>query len=932
MRHISLLILLSVLPFADVISDNEGRLIINADTHLGRINDLVFSTSNKLISVSDDKTIRIWDIDNYTSPRVLRPYAQSGFEGRIYAADVSPDGRFLAIAGYFSENEVRIIDLFNDKEVTTLYGHEDVINSVKFNSTGTLLASAGVDGNVLVWGIDNKDNINTKPVRVFSGHESTINDLAFFINSNKIISCSNDGSVRIWSLESRIDPVIMKLHIDKVNSLAVSKGTNYIMSGGSKGDLVLWDSTGTYVKRYRFRDDPITSLDFTVSGKLIVASQHLGILNSSNSNVEPFMSDDVSNVSSVICSKNLTAIAWESGNINIYDHEDQQSIFSVESSVVEIDKIGINEKGIVAFGNDGLEKAFDYNNLQYLWDKFDNGEYEVGMVEDNGYRLVKMDNYLLSTGFKGKVQNDIELDGSIYSYSVLDEDMIAVGSEHTLKLYSRNGVFVKELQGHNGAVKNMVYDASRNLLFAACGDYTIRAWDVDTGINSFSFFLSSDDEWISWDENGYYEASAGGEKYLGWQVDYANNKLSDFYRSSTFQSSHHKLTKRGIQDPLQANDSISADITSKLSAISSIDWIEPRMYETESATASVKIKASVKLQSEIEFLRIIINGRPLPTKRNSETYRMVENQIFIEETINLISPVNEIQIFVKSKDIRLVSEARVIKVTSDVELNRGDQNSLQIIDLNQKPDLYLLSIGISEFKKRKYNLNFADDDANSLSGVFTDSPKKVYNHVWSRKLINESATRANILSAFEWLTDSVKANDVACLFIASHGFNKDGEFFILPHDGNPNNLEETTVRWNELSSLLSVLPGKVIVFLDACHSGKLGSNFSRFTSSNTEAIRSISSEENGVVIMAASTGEEVALESDEWGHGAFSLALIEGLRDGKADIKEDGVIYLPELDFYVSERTIELTDGKQHPTTQKPSTISRLPIIANSPR
>lgn len=79
--------------------------------------------------------------------------------------------------------------------------------------------------------------------------------------------------------------------------------------------------------------------------------------------------------------------------------------------------------------------------------------------------------------------------------------------------------------------------------------------------------------------------------------------------------------------------------------------------------------------------------------------------------------------------------------------------------------------------------------------------------------------------------------------------------------------------------------------------------------------------------MAASTGDETSQEFESWGHGAFTLSVLEGLKEGKADIKDDMTIFLRELDFYVSERTLELTNGQQHPTTQKPSSISRFPII-----
>ncbi len=56
------------------------------------------------------------------------------------------------------------------------------------------------------------------------------------------------------------------------------------------------------------------------------------------------------------------------------------------------------------------------------------------------------------------------------------------------------------------------------------------------------------------------------------------------------------------------------------------------------------------------------------------------------------------------------------------------------------------------------------------------------------------------------------------------------------------------------------------------------------------------------------------------------LSVIEGIETGSADLVKDGIIELRELDTFVSEKVKELTGGRQHPTTVKPSTISRFPV------
>ena len=50
------------------------------------------------------------------------------------------------------------------------------------------------------------------------------------------------------------------------------------------------------------------------------------------------------------------------------------------------------------------------------------------------------------------------------------------------------------------------------------------------------------------------------------------------------------------------------------------------------------------------------------------------------------------------------------------------------------------------------------------------------------------------------------------------------------------------------------------------------------------------------------------------------------LDDTQLRLLDERLIYLRELDTYIAERVKELTGGRQHPTTLKPSTISRFPI------
>ena len=76
---------------------------------------------------------------------------------------------------------------------------------------------------------------------------------------------------------------------------------------------------------------------------------------------------------------------------------------------------------------------------------------------------------------------------------------------------------------------------------------------------------------------------------------------------------------------------------------------------------------------------------------------------------------------------------------------------------------------------------------------------------------------------------------------------------------------------------------------------------------------------------AASTGRESSYEQEEWGHGAFTKALMEGL-GGKADLLHKGTITTATLDAFLTDRVKDLTSDRQHPVMNRPKTVPDFPI------
>jgi uncharacterized caspase-like protein len=134
------------------------------------------------------------------------------------------------------------------------------------------------------------------------------------------------------------------------------------------------------------------------------------------------------------------------------------------------------------------------------------------------------------------------------------------------------------------------------------------------------------------------------------------------------------------------------------------------------------------------------------------------------------------------------------------------------------------------------------------------------------------------------------------------------------------------VSRDDINDVLYDLPGKKALFLDACHSGAALAGTRAAPTDINSVLNDFASAESGLVAYAASTGREFSLENAEWGHGAFTKALIEAIGESKAPFDKTGEITTAGLDLYISQRVKELTNGIQHPVMTRPQLVADFPI------
>lgn len=382
--------------------------------------------------------------------------------------------------------------------------------------------------------------------------------------------------------------------------------------------------------------------------------------------------------------------------------------------------------------------------------------------------------------------------------------------------------------------------------------------------------------------------------------------------------------------PARAGDAPSSDIAAANPARRSGASVVVQTLTNSAAvtTSEVPVRVSVRLAAgeQLLGLRALVDGRVATQVRGAALAAEpppAGEDATVTHLLSIPIPARDCSVAIIAETGRGFSPPGLLKLRwrGLAPLNPGQVEAL-------RPALYVLAVGVSSYSRPELRLRFAAKDALDFSTVMKAQQKTLYRSVEVKLLSDQQATKGNILDALEWLQQQTTAKDVAVLFFAGHGITESatGTYYFLPYDADPERTKRTMIPETDVRTTLASIPGKVLLFMDTCHSGKVfGDGGKRSTGDMTAMIGELASAENGVVVFAASTGRQASHEAAEWNNGAFTRALVEGLR-GRADFQKTGRVTLNMLDLYISERVKQLTNGRQTPTTAKPSTVPDFPV------
>ena len=851
--------------------------------------------------------IKFQDVNRNKELSNTKTYPESELQNIYF----SPNGQNAAIHIMKERNKRNVGDyesiiiLWNviaGYEISRFSSYPELFYGIKFSPDGRFLATGGRAGSIKLW-----DSNSGAELRSFRSYISPVLHVCFSPDGKKLAigreGLSKEKSIQIWDTANICQLRSLMGHSDNVYTLAFSPDGSKLASGSRDFSIKLWDpETGKNLKTLRCGDDEVFSIAFSDDGKFIASG---GALN---------------------------------GGISIWDG----------STGKKIPKIAPGSRAV-------HDIAFSPNShiLAAALDNYDNSAMPIPLWDVNADKSLRdlrghtSAIYSISFSPDGKILASSSSDETVKLWQVEtgneirtfsskpgtlkispDGKRLALGSiDNSIKLWDIHaGKEIKTLRGHSKSVSSIAFSPDGQTLASGSLDGTTKIWNTKTF--EHITIVSAGDEWVTYcstGREGYYNSSLEASPLVTWV--FSGTPSEEIFSFEQFES---VFKRPDIIKKWLAATSFWEKPTTQITRPPFVDLSEHKTIKQTSQKA-FPLKLTTSAADKVKELRIFVNGKSL----QEISVNAKEKELSI--SVPLLPGANRITA-VAYNEKGFSSNPKYV----DVICNRTDL---------PKPNLYALGIGVSKYSRlpREWQLSYAHTDARAVVEAFKKQEGGLFGQVKTKLLTNQEANVAAISDVLESLA-GMSENDIAVIFLAGHGImGKDGTFYYLTSEGSMENPEKGGLSWKVLNEYLAKIKGRVIMLLDACHSGNISTET---VVPNNELAHKLSSEgRSGVMVFAASKGRQSALESPDLGGGfgtfAYAVTQTLGPKAKQADLNDNGFIEFMEMVEYVGRSVDKETEGEQTPWLsrkelfgdlaiasvsgsgeKKPGTIPQLPFIS----
>lgn len=495
MKNVFLLIILCIVCFRG--TGQEPKLVL-PEGHKAKVYSAFFSPDNNCILTSGDKTAKLWDAN---SGLLLTELTSQSY---VYKAIFSPDGSRIVTV-----SEDKTIVIWNSKnglKENVLTGHTDYVNLVLFTPDGKNLITSSADNSIRIWNfIDGKEKYN-----FINAHKNSIKNINLSADGSMLVSASKDNTAKVWDIKKGILLFELIGQKGEITNAVFSPDNQKIVTTSRDGSVFVWDAkTGTNILKLAVEKRNVYDAKFSNDGKkIITASEYSAkIWDALSGQMLHNCKNGYDEILSIAISPDRKKFAATSSdnNIIIWDIENGLALTKFQGHKKKVGVPIFSSKGdkLLTYSEDCTAKVWESNSGKIIF------ELESKMKQIEGAFFLKDDLNIITLGKRelnlwnknnGTIKWDIsgsigKLPGSIIPVDrnfihEKSKRIITIKGDTAAVINIESGETIFNIIENNTNISNACFSNQGNLI--ATGSYKgiVRIWNSITGSQIASFSLA----------------------------------------------------------------------------------------------------------------------------------------------------------------------------------------------------------------------------------------------------------------------------------------------------------------------------------------------------------------------------------------------------------------------------------------------------------
>lgn len=870
--------------------------------------------------------------------------------------EFSHDGKYLAVP--FFNNTIHIIDVAANKEYAVFKDHQagsNVISDIKFKETENKLISVDAIKNIFVFDIASRKKILAVSNTMFSPVCVEVHpkqDYYLVNDMKKVDYCKFSTGEIVREYQNKANRLL---------NMSYDQQGKYLATAGDDISIKLWNLKENKIERVIPGFFPLV---FTGDGKKLITMYNtigLAIWNPETGEKLQDLNTEFELIQNLSVSADGRYLAGGGfmSVVKIWDLETGKLVkkFTGHAGGIYATAFSPDGKYLASCGLDQTIKIWEVSSgkevktleghtivvsdVQFTKD----GKWLISAAWDKTLKIWDTQSWTLNKTLEGHVNiiTDLDIsDDGKYLASASGNNVVSP-ADNSVRIWDlASGKQLCKLDNPTGQLNKVIFDKGTDLLYTCGEDGIAKVWNYKDCKEVAGLIAANGSDYMMYTPDNYYICSRGALEAVSFRVDDLIYPFEQFdiklnrpdivaqrigKTPQNLVNAYTYVYKRRLKKMNFTEEQLSSDFHLPKVTLAS----ENIPLITKESKLKFKVNA-YDSKYKIDRIQVYIDNVPVFGMNGIDVKKYNSGNIDYEIETGLIAGNNKIQFScINDKGVESLSETFQL-IRESGEAANGD--------------LYVITIGASEYKDSRYNLKYAAKDAEDVMSRLVTT-RSLYKNVYSKTLKNADVTRENVAALNEFLK-STKTDDAVIVFIAGHGVLDDKlDYYYCTYDMNFENPSERGIAYDELENLFNGLKAlKKLLFMDTCHSGELDKdevqkkktaevevggvsfraigeaveNKNAFGFENsiqlTENLFSNIKKGTGTTVISSAGGVEYAMESDQWKNGLFTYCLLNGLTNKLADANGNGQIVVSEVQKYVAAEVKKLSKGRQKPTAR----------------